>query len=332
MRPSPAGTTRLSITSHDLYETRAISERLYYPLSLEVLGNHNEFGMQLDVVQTGPITIGLLSFGTEVQITTSTLSDAYEVNIPITGELLTASGADRVTATPTTAAVYRADRDSVIRGWGDDQPCRMLALKIERRALEDQLERLIGRRIAAPISFDFPLDIASGRGKEWWALLRARSAQVYDDDSLYQHPLLMAPMAQSVMLGLLMSAEHDYTDCVDRLATESPGCASAAIIRAKEYICAHIDDPLTATGIADACGLSVRALQQGFQISMQTSPMRYLRELRLRKVREDLLIADPETTSVAEIAHRWGFGHLGRFAGFYRDVYGERPSAALRSM
>jgi AraC-like DNA-binding protein len=34
--------------------------------------------------------------------------------------------------------------------------------------------------------------------------------------------------------------------------------------------------------------------------------------------------------SVAEVAARWGFSHLGRFAAAYRKRYGESPSHTLR--
>jgi AraC-like DNA-binding protein len=34
---------------------------------------------------------------------------------------------------------------------------------------------------------------------------------------------------------------------------------------------------------------------------------------------------------VADVAFRWGFGHLGRFAEKYRERYGELPSETLKS-
>jgi transcriptional regulator GlxA family with amidase domain len=33
---------------------------------------------------------------------------------------------------------------------------------------------------------------------------------------------------------------------------------------------------------------------------------------------------------VTDVAMQLGFGHLGRFAGHYRELYGEAPSATLR--
>jgi transcriptional regulator GlxA family with amidase domain len=37
-------------------------------------------------------------------------------------------------------------------------------------------------------------------------------------------------------------------------------------------------------------------------------------------------------TSVTDVATRWGFFHLGRFAQAYGQLYGERPSQTLRTL
>ena len=37
-----------------------------------------------------------------------------------------------------------------------------------------------------------------------------------------------------------------------------------------------------------------------------------------------------DALQVAEVAGAWGFGHLGRFAGYYADTFGELPSETLR--
>jgi AraC family transcriptional regulator, ethanolamine operon transcriptional activator len=39
---------------------------------------------------------------------------------------------------------------------------------------------------------------------------------------------------------------------------------------------------------------------------------------------------NPETISIADLARRYGFRGLGRFAAEYRILYGELPSATLR--
>lgn len=76
--------------------------------------------------------------------------------------------------------------------------------------------------------------------------------------------------------------------------------------------------------------MSVRSLQEGFRRHVGCAPMTYLQQLRLNRVRETLLEGDPARVTVAAVAHRWGFAHLGRFASAYRERFGESPSETLR--
>jgi transcriptional regulator GlxA family with amidase domain len=73
--------------------------------------------------------------------------------------------------------------------------------------------------------------------------------------------------------------------------------------------------------------VSLRTLSAGFQACHGTSPMRWLREVRLQGAHADLSRADG---SVADIALRWGFAHFGRFAAEYARRFGQSPSRTLR--
>ncbi|HZE32140.1 MAG TPA: helix-turn-helix transcriptional regulator [Actinoallomurus sp.] len=88
---------------------------------------------------------------------------------------------------------------------------------------------------------------------------------------------------------------------------------------------------LTTSVLAAEAHVSVRTLQESFRRHLGISPMAYLRKVRLRRAHEDLRAADPSMTTVASIAHRWGFTHLGRFAAVYQTAFGEPPMATLRA-
>ncbi|MCU1409258.1 MAG: AraC family transcriptional regulator, partial [Microbacteriaceae bacterium] len=55
----------------------------------------------------------------------------------------------------------------------------------------------------------------------------------------------------------------------------------------------------------------------------------YLRDFRLEQVHKELLAAEPGAVTVTEVAARWGFVHLGRFAAAYRQRFAERPSDTI---
>ncbi len=75
-------------------------------------------------------------------------------------------------------------------------------------------------------------------------------------------------------------------------------------------------------------GVSVRRLQQGFREYVGQTPFQYLRDVRLERAHADLVNSGPSTT-VTDIALRWGIMHTGRFAADYRRKYGRAPSQTL---
>jgi AraC-like DNA-binding protein len=105
---------------------------------------------------------------------------------------------------------------------------------------------------------------------------------------------------------------------------------NARLRAAVEYIHANAHLPLTVAQIAEAAGMSVRAVQEGFQRRLGMSPLARLRQVRLERAREELLAGAPESGTVREIAHRWGFAHLGRFSAAYAKRFGEHPRDTLR--
>lgn len=90
------------------------------------------------------------------------------------------------------------------------------------------------------------------------------------------------------------------------------------------------DRPLTVADLAAQANISIRALQEGFRREFGTTPMGYLRDVRLRRARADLRAADPAATTVAAVARRWGFAHAGRFSARYAAAFGETPNTTLR--
>jgi AraC-like DNA-binding protein len=57
-------------------------------------------------------------------------------------------------------------------------------------------------------------------------------------------------------------------------------------------------------------------------------PGRWFMNIRLNGALRDLLMTTPECR-VADVAARWGFRHLPRFAEQYRRAFGELPSQTL---
>lgn len=74
----------------------------------------------------------------------------------------------------------------------------------------------------------------------------------------------------------------------------------------------------------------MRNLQASFQRHLGISPLAFLRQTRLHRVRARLLAADPAMSTVAQIASAFGFNYLGRFSAYYAEQFGEYPSDTMR--
>ncbi|NRG42318.1 AraC family transcriptional regulator [Rathayibacter sp. VKM Ac-2835] len=105
---------------------------------------------------------------------------------------------------------------------------------------------------------------------------------------------------------------------------------NASVRTAAEFVQENAHLALGPLEIAAAAHLSVRGLQVAFQRVLGTTPLQYLRDVRLDRARTDLLLADPADATVADIARDWGFTHLGRFSGAYAARFGEYPSRTLQ--
>lgn len=92
---------------------------------------------------------------------------------------------------------------------------------------------------------------------------------------------------------------------------------------------ANVAKPIRLGDIAEAAGVPVRTLLDGFQRFRSQSPMQRLREMRLDRAHAQLLAAH-ENTSVAAAALDCGFLHFGRFSEAYRRRFGRSPSATLK--
>jgi AraC-like DNA-binding protein len=102
------------------------------------------------------------------------------------------------------------------------------------------------------------------------------------------------------------------------------------MVRFEEVLADHLSRPLHMPELCKLIVVSDRTLRSCGAEFLGMSPTRYVLLRRLKEVRSALRDADPDMVNVGEVAHRFGFAQLGRFAGRYRATFGETPSATLQ--
>jgi AraC-like DNA-binding protein len=296
----------------------------YGPLEVKPTGSDDELAFSGDVAQIGPITIGEISYGVEMRVTTGDLETAYHVLAPLTGAVHVLHGGAATTADPSRAAVFRPLGDIQLR-WSAD--CRLISVKVDRPALEHELDATLDRKVGSPLPLGASFGLAGGPGRSWLALVRLLLSEARRPDGLTLLPHLLRRWRELVIGGLAQAVEHPF----------SPGPAGQPTARRPRTVKRTLDamhaEPgrsFTAAELAGIAGVGIRVLQESFRQHVGVPPLTYLRRLRLEGVHAELSRAGPGQVSVSEVASRWGFTHLGRFAGAYRERYGVTPSQTLR--
>ena len=78
-----------------------------------------------------------------------------------------------------------------------------------------------------------------------------------------------------------------------------------------------------------ATGASERTLRRAFDENLGVPPKTYLLARRLNGVQRELRHSTRGDAHVNEVAHKWGFWHMGQLAADYRRRFGEYPSETL---
>jgi AraC-like DNA-binding protein len=320
---SPSAFDSIEVTSANLDEARGLLNRFYYPIAIGTPEGAAGFALDLGVIQLGPLTVGHLVLGTATTMLASEL-DSYHVTLPTAGTVYTRQHDAEVVAESGTAAIFRPGRPvftSHLPG------TRELNVKIQQSALETELAAQLGHPVPGTLDLAPSIILADGPGRSWARFVRMVYDELGNVDSLVHHPLIGEQLRQSVIGGLLLSVPHRYHD---ELLQPPPAAPPRALRRVVDAIHDEPERAFTAAVLAELGGMSVRSLQEGFRRHVGVPPMAYLQQIRLARARTALLEADPARTTVASVAHRWGFAHLGRFASAYRAEFGESPSETLR--
>ncbi|MEV0354602.1 helix-turn-helix transcriptional regulator [Nocardia sp. NPDC050697] len=171
-----------------------------------------------------------------------------------------------------------------------------------------------------------PVSEAASR---WWnGLFHSARRELTAEDSILGHPLVAGEFTAALAASALAVFPNTTMTAA---ATDTRPASGTALGRATAFLYDHAGEPVTVADIAVAAGVTPRALQYAFRTHHDTTPLGYLREIRLERAHSDLLAAiagDGQT--VAGIALRWGFSSPGRFAAAYRRRYGRRPARTLR--
>lgn len=280
----------------------------------------------MDYLPLGALSFSRLRYGRAVDILPGPLERFYLIQIPLRGQARIDTGRDDFHSHAGCAALLSPQPD-LRMNWSADSD--QLILRFDAEVVRRFCASRAGRDdMPAPV---FAPQLRLDEHPELTELLLAvialgEHAAGRGDDHLPAAPTLSLAQLQHRLLATLLAAQpHSARDLLD---ADGVPLAPRHVREIEDFLVAHPQAEVTPEALAERAGVSVRSLFLGFQKHRGVSPMKLLRELRLHRVRDELLLAAPGTT-VTDVALHWGFFHLGRFSSEYRSAFGEPPSRTL---
>lgn len=277
------------------------------------------WGLSLDHVQ-----LDLIELVCGEEFRTEKMGDAthYYFQLPISGVCEVEIGKFKGHAAPGQAFALNSGEDARKKWIGE---CRQLMIRVDRLALTQALSAELDHDCRAPILFENKVqDSRSGLAlrslvfSTWQQIALLDQAEQWRIGRNFERSLLTA------CLGLLT---HNYSE--EFLAPKSPA-APYYVRRAEDYIRANLREPIGIEDLVAVSGVSSRSLYYGFRRWRGTTPMSFLRNLRLNVARDELREAQGNGERVTHIAMNIGYDHLSRFSRDYKQRFGESPSATMR--
>jgi AraC-like DNA-binding protein len=203
--------------------------------------------------------------------------------------------------------------------------CVWSVIAIDPAQLEHDSKALVGESVAPPL--EGHLLRPSRRDMARLRRLHAQVCRLAETNSkMLSHPEVARAIEQDLIHALVM--------CLTTTNTRPDGFAARhhaeIMVRFEEILTKHLSQPPTIPQLCELVGVSERTLRSCCAEFLGMSPIRYVLLRRLKEVRTALRDGDPDTVNVAEVARRFGFAQLGRFAGTYRTIFGETPSTTLQ--
>ncbi|WP_068175990.1 AraC family transcriptional regulator [Mycobacterium sp. UM_CSW] len=301
---------------------------LYCPHRLTLEGGKASFRARHAEGGTSGLGVYSLTYGAGTTVLDSFAFDDFVlVSQQVSGRLLVSTDTGERLLVPGEHIVLDAHTAYRLR-W--EENCSIFHARIPRRALETTVAEFTG---ASQLnSVRFPL---SWRPSKPGAAAVAKAMHVLLRNAGPNGLLASGPLVSAQMRRILIASIVEAYPAVHRAAEDElrGRVRPPAVRRAIAYLEDRAAEDVRIHDVAAAARVSTRALQEAFRNHLDTTPMAYLKSIRLARAHADLCRASAEDgATVAAVAYRWGFANLGRFAADYRREFGRTPSETLRAL
>ncbi|MBS0246063.1 MAG: AraC family transcriptional regulator [Proteobacteria bacterium] len=299
---------------------QSVAVNVYDARACELVGKGTPFSARASYFPFATSSISYCNYGAPTRIAFRD-DDYLRVQFGIAGTARTTIG----------RVAYDLDSETLITSPPDaalefSAGYEQLVLRVDRLALEQDVTALLGRRQKGGFEFEISTAVNASAHSRRLREQVFHTVRMIDlaNDSI-PRPLLVE-MEQVLRLAVLFGIPN-------RLSVPLVGGEKAAApwqVRAvEEWIDTHWRESVTLEKLVEVSGASARSIFITFRNARGYTPMTYLKKVRLKAARTQLLRPTPEAT-VTGVMFACGFTSQGHFARDYRQEFGELPSETLR--
>lgn len=321
---TPGEVQRSSLDTGDPDEAHAYLRATYVDHGVALSGSTDRFRFRHHVAGDADFFVARYEHSMNCRVDTESFGYLL-VGQMLTGRLKLSSG--RSETSPALGDLFALDPSVPMQIHWDD--FRAGLLRLDLGLVNRVAEEMTGGALRGGVQFRLARVTSPERARNWRGLMRYLTHDFLPNDLAYNSPLIHAHTMRLIAATALDTFPNSTAAADTARATDA---AASVVRRAVAYIDEHAGSPIGVTEIAAAVAVGPRTLQEAFRRHLDTTPTAYLRRVRLDRAHADLLTADPtQGATVAAIASRWGFAHLGRFAAAYRERHRCLPSVTLNT-
>jgi len=202
----------------------------------------------------------------------------------------------------------------------------LLSITFERELFEQALAQTafaqdIGRLLRQPV-----IRVSAPR----FADVRRRLLAVFSGALMSE--ALDSRREQALEQAMLDELLQLMTDpACDKLQRTASSTRSFIVEKCHRLATAEMMSVPSVNELCERLQVSRRTVQNSFRSVAETTPLNYLRSVRLNGVRRSLMSSYASDLTIGDAAAQWGFYHLSHFAAEYQELFAELPSHTARA-
>ena len=201
-----------------------------------------------------------------------------------------------------------------------------LLISIARLEIDSAVGKLLDRTLKQPVVFIPSIDLTHELGlslKKFGQFLWEATAQSNRADF---SSLVLRKLEKAFLSCLAEGLLSNYSE---ELLYQHDGALSCHVRKARAFIESHLQEDINLGDLAAAAGVCSRLLQKAFSQHCGCSPMRFVTQARLQRIRQ-VLAAATSDLKIVDVMMNYGFTQGGKFAKEYQQLFGEKPSETLK--